>query len=442
MSSVVQFDHVSKWFTLYHQNRTLQERAQDLFRSRQDILPSKEQFWAIRDVSFAVQKGETIGLVGANGSGKSTALKLIARILEPTKGHIRVDGRVSALLELGAGFHTDLTGRENVFLSGSLIGLSRQDMIRSFDDIVAFSELEQFIDMPVKHYSSGMFMRLAFAVAVHVNPEILLIDEVLAVGDASFQRKCMEHIGQLKRSGVTILIVSHDLDTIARLCERVIWLERGRVVEVGQGRTVVNNYVAHVNEVQQAELEKQRTHAPPTATGDGGENVNGDHGVKESQDEELTRIEVLSAGHATTSIVTGDDLTIRIHYHARRPITRPVFGLALHRDDGVHVTGPNTHVDEFVIERIEGQGYIDYTMDSAPLMAGRYYISASLFDETVTHCYHFAHELHSFLVQPRTVWDQLGVVKLPARWRLPGQAASAHQTDRIQTPVRAAGRLP
>ncbi|RME54349.1 MAG: ABC transporter ATP-binding protein [Caldilineae bacterium] len=444
MSTVVEFDHVSKWFTLYHQNRTLQERVQDLFRPRQNRIPTKEQFWALRDVSFSVQEGETVGLVGANGSGKSTALKLIARILEPTQGAIRVDGRVSALLELGAGFHPDLTGRENVFLSGSLMGLSRQDMLRAFDEIVEFSEMEQFIDMPVKHYSSGMFMRLAFAVAVHVDPEILLVDEVLAVGDASFQRKCMEHIGQLKRAGVTIIMVSHDLETMARLCERIVWLEKGRVVEVGQGRQVVNNYVARVNELQQAALERQRTEEADEGPAVDGRDSRND-GVLQGQEEQtgkITRIEVLTGGHVSTSIVTGDDLTIRVHYRARQPITHPVFGLALHRDDGVHVTGPNTHVDEFVIDQIHGEGYIDYVLPHAPLMAGRYYISASLFDETVTLCHDYVHEFHSFLVQPRTVWDELGVVRFPAHWRIHQPEASPVQENGTRKKLRIEARRP
>lgn len=205
---------------------------------------SREEFWALRDVNFEVLAGETVGLVGPNGSGKSTALKLISRIIEPTTGRVTVKGKVSALIELGAGFHPDLTGRENVYLLGSIMGLSNKEMGRRFDRIVGFAELEQFIDTPVKHYSSGMYMRLAFASAINVDADILLIDEVLAVGDQGFQEKCHTTIGEFQRAGMTIVVVSHDLSLIQRFCQRAVYLRGGTIAACGETHSVLKAYVA------------------------------------------------------------------------------------------------------------------------------------------------------------------------------------------------------
>ncbi len=429
MAVSVRFQNVSKRFVLHTgRSRTLQEQIQDLFlQSHNRVLPQKNDFWALQNVSFDVEQGHTVGLVGSNGSGKSTALKLIARILEPTSGSVQVKGRISALLELGAGFHPDLTGRENIYLNGSLMGIGHKRLNRVFDEIVDFSELEKFIDMPVKHFSSGMYTRLAFAVAIHVDPEVLLVDEVLAVGDGAFQRKCMESIGKLRRAGVTILLVSHDLETVARLCHTAVWLDKGGIHAIGDGQLVINDYIAHINEQQRALLERtqkqgeEKEHAEGPAEQNNSATNSADETVtvaplKEAQ---ITRIETLDRdGNPAKSILTGNPLYIRIHYTADRRIDTPVFGLALHRDDGAHVTGPNTQEGGYPIEAIEGDGFIDYCLDRVPLTAGRFYISASLVDQTCTFFYDYHHQTHSFVVQPRSVWDQLGVVKLDGQWRL------------------------
>jgi ABC-type polysaccharide/polyol phosphate transport system ATPase subunit len=421
MTVSIQFDNVSKWFTLYHgESRTFQERVVNIFQPKNRQFIDKEQFWALRNVSFEIEKGQTVGLIGSNGSGKSTALKMIARILEPTSGAVHVNGRVSALLELGAGFHPDLTGRENIFLNGSLMGLSRHDMYRYFDEIIDFSEMEQFIDMPVKHYSSGMYMRLAFSVAIHVKPEILIVDEVLAVGDGNFQRKCMQRIGKLRRSGVTIVLVSHDLDTVARLCHQVIWLNKGAIHEIGPGREIVSRYLAHVNEQQYTQLEESDLDEIGTSVNS--TESSGEHSaqyIERVQEAQITHIQIIDTqGKATTAIKTGDLLTIRIHYRATVPIEHPVFGLALFREDHIHVTGPNTQEGSYPIDSIYGEGYIDYIVKEMPLMAGRYSISASIYDEFCTYCYHYANLIHSFIVQPQSTWDQLGVVRFAAEWKL------------------------
>jgi lipopolysaccharide transport system ATP-binding protein len=245
-SPAIQFRNVSKRFLLRTGRSTsIQEMVINALKLRRQS--SAQELWALRDVSFVIAQGETVGIIGPNGSGKSTLLKVATGILEPTSGKVRFSGRMSSLLELGTGFHPDLTGRENVYLYGSILGLSRRYINRRFPEIVAFAELEQFIDMPAKYYSSGMYVRLGFAVATQVDPEILLIDEVLAVGDEHFQRKCLARIEDLQRAGVTILLVSHNLAAVQNLCHRALWLNEGRMRELGAPECVIRRYLEHVN---------------------------------------------------------------------------------------------------------------------------------------------------------------------------------------------------
>src|SRR5947208_100947 len=237
----IRFDNVSKRFTIHH------ERArsfQDLLIHRFRANATSEEFWALRDLSFDVEIGSALGIVGSNGSGKSTLLKLVTRILAPTSGRVSVGGRVSALLELGAGFHPELTGRDNVFLNASILGLRRRDIAARFDSIVKFAGLERFIDIPVKHYSSGMYARLGFAVAINVDPDVLLMDEVLSVGDESFQSRCLEAIYRLHRAGKTLLLVSHDVASVCNICNDAIWLDGGVIRAHGAPRIVVGEYLA------------------------------------------------------------------------------------------------------------------------------------------------------------------------------------------------------
>jgi ABC-type polysaccharide/polyol phosphate transport system ATPase subunit len=237
VKSAVTFDRVSKHFRLEpERSRSLQERFVRMLRRRRS---AAEDIWVLRDVSFDLSPGTSLGVVGQNGAGKSTLLKLCARVIDPTSGVVRVNGRVSALLELGVGFHPELTGRENVFLYGSLVGIPRAVMQQRFDEIIAFSEIERFIDMPVKFYSSGMYLRLAFAVAIHVEAEVLLIDEVFAVGDASFQHKCIERVQALQHNGVTTLFVSHSASMVRQMCQRALWIEDGRIVALDDADNVV-----------------------------------------------------------------------------------------------------------------------------------------------------------------------------------------------------------
>ena len=317
-------------FRLYHErNQSLKVAMMRGGRAKY------EEFLALRDVSLEVPTGGTFGLIGENGSGKSTLLKCMARILRPEKGRITVTGKISALLELGAGFHPELSGRENVYLNGAILGLSRKEIDAKFDDIVGFAGLEKFIDTPVKNYSSGMYVRLGFSVAINVDPDVLLVDEVLAVGDESFQRRCDEKFAELKNAGKTIVIVSHALGTLRHLCDEIVSLEKGRVVARGEPGLVIDSYVERTHE------ERRPDETGGTRWGSG--------------EARVEKVELLSSGdRPVTRIRTGDAVTLRLHYETDEPVARPVFGIGITRIDGVHITGPNTRDALRVPDKISG----------------------------------------------------------------------------------------
>jgi lipopolysaccharide transport system ATP-binding protein len=402
----IQFDGVSKKFILHRERaRSFQELVLHLVRRDSG---SREEFWALRDVSFIVKQGETVGLIGPNGAGKSTALKLISRIIEPTSGRIEVNGRVGALLELGAGFHPDLTGRENIYLNGSILGLSRAQIQRKLDAIISFAELERFIDVPVKHYSSGMYVRLGFSVAVNTDPDMLLVDEVLAVGDAAFQRKCLERINHLRQQGVTILFVSHSAETVRAVCPRVLWLDRGRLVSDGSAEAVVARYLTH----SWAAEEGSRGLEPEDDRrwGSGEVQIVGVH-LLDGRDQERQLFHV------------GEPLTVEIRYRATRRVERPIFGLAIHRDDGTHITGPNTQFAGHEIPHVEGDGTIRYTVSSLPLLEGKYYISVSAHNWEDTQGFDYHDRLYVFRVLP-SEGERYGIVTLNGEWSWHGETST------------------
>jgi len=402
VKTTIQFDHVSKQFILHRERaRSFQELAVSLFRRNND---SREEFWALRDVSFAVKQGETVGLIGPNGAGKSTGLKLISRIIEPTSGQIKVNGRVGALLELGAGFHPDLTGRENVYLNGSILGLSRREISQRLESIVEFAELSRFIDMPVRNYSSGMLMRLGFAVATSFRPDILLIDEVLAVGDQSFQAKCLQRIVQMRGQGVTIFFVSHSLEMVRRLCRRAIWLDEGQVQAMGPTDEVVVDYLSRV---------WKGTNIRPLAEGDAA----GRGRRWGSGEAVITRVEFRDGTERPRRIFrTGDTFVARIHYRTHQSVHSPAFGVAIYREDGSHVNGPNTVQSGYEIDVIDGEGTVDYVIDSLPLLSGNYEFTAAIYDYHSVHPYDHQHRAYSFEVQVGTVVEKEGLVHIPCRW--------------------------
>jgi ABC-type polysaccharide/polyol phosphate transport system ATPase subunit len=385
---------VSKRFRLYHErNRSLKAAVLRGGRVRYD------EFWALRDVSLEIPEGTTFGLIGENGSGKSTLLKCIAKILRPDDGRIRTRGKMAALLELGSGFHPELSGRENVFLNGSILGLSKRDLTARFDDIVGFAGLERFIDQPVKNYSSGMYVRLGFSVAINIDPDVLLVDEVLAVGDAVFQRRCNEKFTDFRRAGKTVVIVSHAADAMRTMCDRVAWLKDGEVVTEGRSEDVVDDYVdeGHEDRVEvAAEVAESRW------------------GSGEAR---LTAVALLDgAGRQITHPSTGDAVTFRLSYRAEKPIAKPVFVLALETLDGTWLWAHHTRDAGFVPDEIDGEGTIDLHVPNLMLQPGTYDLSASVVDYTTTHQYDYLRRCLRFDVEHGTPRESGGYVALGGRW--------------------------
>jgi lipopolysaccharide transport system ATP-binding protein len=395
----VTFEHISKCFRIEPERpRSLQERFLSTLRRRRQQV---EEVWVLRDVSFELPPGSSLGIVGQNGAGKSTLLKLGARVIDPTAGVVRVNGRVSALLELGVGFHPELTGRENVFLYGSLVGIPRAVMHQRFDEIVAFSEIERFIDMPVKFYSSGMYLRLAFAAAIHVEADVLLIDEVFAVGDASFQQKCIERIQALQHSGVTTLFVSHSASLVRQMCRQALWIEDGQIVAFDAADNVMTAYLEQMTYARAQDEGQKNTHRWG------------------SREVEITRVEFLDeSGQAVRRFHTGDAFTARLHYRAAQQVTEPMFGVAIHRDDGTHVNGPNTIFAGFSIPAVDGTGFLDYRVAQLNILPGAYEFTAAVHDREGRHAYDCQHRLHPFWVDPNPdVHEQYGTVYMPSAWQ-------------------------
>ncbi len=353
MGAVIEIEGVSKRFRLYKEKaHSLKERVIKLGR-----LPY-EEFWALRDIDLEVAQGETVGLLGHNGSGKSTLLKCVTGILLPTSGRIAKAGRIAALLELGSGMHPELTGRENIYMNGALLGFSRAHIDTIFDDIVAFSEIETFIDNQVKHYSSGMYARLAFAVAVNVDPEILVIDEVLAVGDESFARKCIERIKQFQREGRTILLVTHQADMVRQICDRAAVLDRGNLVTVGAPGEAVLSF--------RDTLLKRGL--DPVAEGVG-------PGAATTKQVRIVDAAIVYPDPARKHLFPSEPVTIRLQYEAPRPVVDVVFAINIHDQAGNLLLGTNTDILGIDVGTVRGSGEVTFALDRVPLLDGVYLVS-------------------------------------------------------------------
>ena len=400
MEPLITFEKISKQFAFAPgKPQTVLESFINVFRRQS----AKDQnLWAVRDLSFAVRQGECLGLIGRNGSGKSTALKLVARILRPTSGRMQIRGRVSALLELGAGFHQDLTGRENIYLNGSVLGLSQQEVDEAFDSIVDFSELYDFIDMPVKHYSSGMYMRLGFSVAIHVRPDILIVDEILAVGDYAFQKKCIDRIYEMKRRGTTIIMVSHDLEVMRRLCTHLLWMEKGETQAHGLTEEVAVAY----RDYSQARVDQQLSVAASPHFERWG-----------THDMEITAVRFLNqSGQPQQSFALGERLTIEITYVAHKPVDNPEFGLAIYHQNGTHVNGPNSRLAGLDVGTVTGEGKVWYHVEQLPLLPARYEVTVAIHDSRLAFAYDYHKQAYRFTVTAVEGCETDGIVALPAAW--------------------------
>ena len=384
---VINVKDVKKSFKIYSdKGHTLKERL--LFFKQRNSYTRHE---VLKGVTLEIKKGEVVGLVGHNGCGKSTLLKLMTKIIYPDKGKIEINGKISSLLELGAGFHPDMTGRENIYTNASIFGLTKKEIDARLDDIINFSELEEFIDSPVRTYSSGMYMRLAFSVAINVDADILLIDEILAVGDARFQAKCFNKMLELKKKGITIVIVSHDLGSIERLCNRAIWIENGKIKDEGIPHDIVAEYLDDImskdenkkikvqsnennqkNSKEKTEeriIEKKENKKDKNRTG--------------NKDVEIIGIKLLNEKDEISDTYNSEDkLKIQVKYKRNNDeLKDSVFGFGIFRNDGLNCYGTNTFIDNFGKIKIQDEGIVEVIIDQIQLLEGKYYLDIAFHDE-------------------------------------------------------------
>jgi ABC-type polysaccharide/polyol phosphate transport system ATPase subunit len=449
MTSAIELVNVSKVYRRYGGRQFSTLKSALLQRSiLRDLRPS-ETFPALTDVTFSVPKGSTYGVIGKNGSGKSTALKLVAGITKPTSGTVRVVGRISALIELGAGFHPEISGRENVFINGIMLGLTKREIQERFDEIVDFAELREFIDAPVKTYSSGMYMRLGFAVAIHVNPDVLLVDEVLAVGDEGFTHKCLDKFAEFRRRGKTILLVTHSLNLVERFCDEALWLDEGRALSHGDPKRVVGAYLTKVEQGEAQLLAETTAKAVEEAGRDGlgrregQEGRDGQEGRERkepqegpeqqerpadptsnmyqavegrwgSREVEITDVALLDAsGQQSFVFHSGDRVSIRLKVRAAHPIDDFVFGIGLFNADGVCCYGTNTYLEEMDPEQLAGDAEAMFSIDSLDLIEGTYKLDVAVHKRD-GYPYDYHRLLYTFRVKSRT--HDVGIYRPRHQW--------------------------
>jgi len=423
---------VSKLYRRFaHRNQFRTLKSALLTGSVLSDLRPEETFTALDGVSFEVPRGTTFGVIGENGSGKSTLLKLVAGITKPTRGRLAVDGRVSALIELGAGFHPEISGRENVSINGIMLGLTRREVERRFDAIVDFAELRDFIDAPVKTYSSGMYMRLGFAVAIHVDPEVLLIDEVLAVGDEAFTRKCLDKIAEFHRRGKTILFVTHSLGLVEKMCDDVLWLRHGRAADRGDAKRVVDAYLTYVAGGEDALLQSQQAatadlastpeEPAPQATPGGAAPATGYRPGRWGRREiEIRGVRLLDARERERHVfVPGETVTLALSVHAREPVEDFVFGVGLFSAEGTNVYGTNTDIEGFTPRRVAGDAEVRLALEGLSLVEGTYLLDLAAHRRDGTP-YDYIRGLHSFRVKSRL--KDVGLYRPLHRWSFAGGA--------------------
>lgn len=395
MSTALAVNDLWKSYRLYHErNQYLKAAILKMRRSRY------EEFWALKDINFEVPTGSTFGVIGSNGSGKSTLLKVMAGILVPEKGSVKIDGRVSALLELGAGFHPELSGKENVYLNGAILGLSKKEITARFDAIVEFAGLADFIDTPVKNYSSGMFVRLGFAVAAHVEPDVLLIDEVLSVGDESFQRRCAEKIDEFRRDGRTIVFVSHGLGQVEQLCQDVAWIDKGDLRMIGPAAAVIAEYLGESHQAQRVE---------------------GEQGSRWGSGEaQIVGVSLIDAdGNDGALLTTHEAATINVDLTAHTPLQDTVVVVRIDSLSGHTVWETSTRRNGRTIGLIDGPAGVKIAIPSLPLLEGVYDLTVGVMDSTEVHAYDVWERRIRFEVRQFKSYDT-GLVSIPAEWTISG----------------------
>jgi len=421
----IKAENVSKTFRIPHEKiSSLRGAFVNAFKSH-----GYEEFQALDDVSFEVKKGEFFGIIGRNGSGKSTLLKILAGIYQPDHGKVKVDGLISPFLELGIGFNPELSGRDNVFLNAAVLGLSHKQIEAKFDDIVEFSELRRFIDQKVKNYSSGMQVRLMFSVAIHANREILLMDEVLAVGDTNFQSKCMEEFNRYKDAGKTVILVTHDIGTVQRYCDRAMLLRNGKIEMIGDPQKVGSKYIyqnmsdeeKRIFDEEKRNREKAEKELKSVKRGEGEKREeesrqDGDPPMRRKEKvAEITKVEFLDKdGNIKNVFQTGESMSIRVYFKKKKDIPAINFGIALFNQENNYIFGINTIIDKIDAKKYIERGYFQVDYANTPLKTNTYFIRSAIFGENDSIAYDFLERSKIFKVVSRN--ENEGLVELNYKW--------------------------
>ena len=430
MKPAIDLDAVTKRYRRFaHRRQFATLKSALINQSLVADLSPEETFTAVDDLSLTIAEGSAFGIIGRNGSGKSTLLKLVAGITKPTSGRVSVHGRISALIELAAGFHPEITGRENVFINGVILGLTKREITKRFDEIVEFAELEEFIDAPVKNYSSGMYMRLGFAVAVHVDPDILIVDEVLAVGDEGFSLKCLDKFSEFKRRGKTILLVTHGLGTVQQFCDEVVWLDEGRIAGCGDPRRVVHSYLNAVavgedrflSTVDQRKIEATSSESPAAESDDSeltdeeppADMFRASEGRWGSGEATITAVTLEGAGGPAHVYRTGERVIVRMRVTVAEPLSDFVFGVSIFNAEGVCCYGTNTDIAEFRPDTMLGEGEVVFEIENLDLVEGTYKLDVAVHTRK-GRPYDYHRLLYTFRVKSDT--SDVGIYRPRHRW--------------------------
>jgi ABC-type polysaccharide/polyol phosphate transport system ATPase subunit len=420
---IIKFVGVNKSYRIFQdRHTTLKEKIIKkitLSKDKEHFIEKK----VLENFGLEIYQGETVGIIGENGAGKSTTLKLIAQIIEPDQGTLTVNGKVASLLEIGAGFQADMTGKENVYLNGTILGLSKRDIDNKYEDIVEFAELKDFMNTPVKNYSSGMYMRLAFAVAIHVDPEIILIDEVLAVGDFNFQKKCMNKLEELKQKGKTIIFVSHDMTSVRQLCSKVVYIYENGSYKIGPAEQMVNMYFTNVyklvtKSIQQntkIENEKDFSNGLNQISASCMNPNKADHARWGNESMKFEEVLLgLSNGTVSNVFQSGQDIIIHAKFNTNQIIDKAVVGIAVYDEQNNLLSGPNSKDDGIILEQVNGESFIKIILKNPPFLDGTYYLTVALYDYSCRQPFDHLEKFFIFHVQSQKPIH--GKVKLDCDW--------------------------